>query len=177
MAELTETWRRIRAANDAAGWAGWPLAERDQIEALADDLNRELRFTVVHAWATRNGSQLTFWCRYCKTHHVHGRHHGPETVDHYTHASSVASEHPDSPVSERMWREYLSRFGECTYSSWVPGGFGICTCPVGSADGHRVAHCWNTQSPYWATGYRLHEVPANDVRALRKPPGRRPSPR
>ena len=38
-----ETWSRIEEANIAAGWFGeWTLAERDQIEALADDLNREL---------------------------------------------------------------------------------------------------------------------------------------
>lgn len=38
-----DTWTRIEHANAAAGWpTGWTVAERDQIEALADDLNREL---------------------------------------------------------------------------------------------------------------------------------------
>jgi hypothetical protein len=44
MSAYTEdTWTRIDEANLAAGWPNdWTVAERDQIEALADDLNREL---------------------------------------------------------------------------------------------------------------------------------------
>jgi hypothetical protein len=38
-----DAWTRIEEANRAAGWPNdWTVAERDQIEALADDLNREL---------------------------------------------------------------------------------------------------------------------------------------
>lgn len=32
-----------------------------------------------------------------------------------------------------------------------------CTCPIGSGDGHRVAHCANQESPYRKTGYHLVE--------------------
>jgi hypothetical protein len=35
---------------------------------------------------------------------------------------------------------------------------GDCTCPVGTGDGHRVAHCHNPDSPYADTGYVLREV-------------------
>lgn len=42
MTPFDDTWNRIEACNIAAGWFGeWTVAERDQIEALADDLNRE----------------------------------------------------------------------------------------------------------------------------------------
>ena len=167
--KLDETWQRIRAANEAVGWAGWPLAQRDQIEALADDLNRDLRYPVIHCWATNNGSQLTFWCRYCKDYHTHGRHHGPETMSYYLDDERAATEHPDSPLPQHMWHEYLSRFGDCTYNSRYPGGKGFCTCPMGSADGHRVEHCWKEDSAYRGRGYLLHEVPANDKRACAKP--------
>ncbi len=33
-----------------------------------------------------------------------------------------------------------------------------CTCPLGSGDGHRVAHCSDPRSPYYASGYVLREV-------------------
>jgi hypothetical protein len=33
-----------------------------------------------------------------------------------------------------------------------------CTCPPGSGDGHRVAHCHDPASPYDITGYWLREV-------------------
>ncbi|SRR6266487_636246 len=36
-------------------------------------------------------------------------------------------------------------------------GGGPCTCPRGSGNGHRVAHCW-TNSPLRLTGYILREV-------------------
>ena len=40
---IEDTWNRIEEANLAAGWPNdWTLAERDQIEALAEDLNKEL---------------------------------------------------------------------------------------------------------------------------------------
>lgn len=169
MAALDETWTRIRAANEAAGWTGWSLSERDQLEALAEELNRDLRYPVIHCWATNNGRQLTFWCRYCKAHHVHGRHHGPGTMSYYTDDERVATEHPDSPLPDRVWQQYLLRFGQCTYNSRYPGGRGICTCPMGSADGHRAPHCWKADSGYRWHGYVLHEVHANDARACTKP--------
>jgi hypothetical protein len=34
---------------------------------------------------------------------------------------------------------------------------GRCTCPVGSGDGHRVAHC-TRDTPFRATGYYVQEV-------------------
>ncbi len=35
---------------------------------------------------------------------------------------------------------------------------GICTCPPGSGDGHRVAHCHDDQSPYDRAGYIVVEI-------------------
>ncbi len=32
-------------------------------------------------------------------------------------------------------------------------GYPPCTCPPGSGDGHRVAHCGDPESPYYDTGY------------------------
>lgn len=169
-ATLDETWQRIRAANEAVGWAGWPLAQRDQIEALADDLNRDLlRYPVIHAWRTKNGSQLQFWCRYCKDYHVHGR-HSPNDAEYYSHPDRVATENPCSPLPQRMWLRYLSRFANCTFDSRYPGGRGICTCPMGSGDGHRAPHCWRDDSGYKQRGYLLHEVEPEDPRATTKPP-------
>jgi hypothetical protein len=41
MTAYTDTWSRIEQANVAAGWPNdWTVAELDQIEALAEDLNR-----------------------------------------------------------------------------------------------------------------------------------------
>lgn len=165
MTALTETWGRIREANAAAGWEGWSLAQRDQLEALADDLNRDLKYPVVHAWRTRDGSQLQFWCVGCQALHVHGRHQGSSFVV-WSH-NAEKSAHPDSILTDRIWDAYVQRFADCSYNPDVPGGRGFCTCPVGSGDGHRVAHCSNEKSPYWRHGYVLHEVPANDIRACK----------
>lgn len=33
-----------------------------------------------------------------------------------------------------------------------------CTCPPGTGDGHRVAHCHDADSPYADSGYVLREV-------------------
>lgn len=156
------TWNRIAAANHAAGVdPQWSVAERDQMGALADDLNRELdRFPVVHAWRTKNGSQLTFWCTFCNTHHVHGR-HGRDTDTRGPRAGSVL------PV--RLWKAYIKKSDDCTRRF----GRGFCTCPPGSGDGHRAPHCTNRDGDYYRYGYVLHEVEANDARALDKPRQRR----
>jgi hypothetical protein len=46
----------------------------------------------------------------------------------------------------------------CPLHGDLHNGRAICTCPVGSGDGHRVAHCWTESSPYRKTGYVLREV-------------------
>lgn len=33
-----------------------------------------------------------------------------------------------------------------------------CTCPIGSGNGHRVAHCHKPGSPYENTGYVIKEI-------------------
>jgi len=76
---------------------------------------------------------------------------------------------PNTPVPEILWLARVREFENCTYNPNVPGGSGFCTCPVDSGDGHRVAHCWKTDSAYLEHGYILHEVEPNDVRALQKP--------
>jgi hypothetical protein len=49
---LDETWDRIEAANAAAGmFTDWSAAERDQIEAWADDLNDELLHPKPALWS------------------------------------------------------------------------------------------------------------------------------
>jgi hypothetical protein len=90
--------------------------------------------------AVRQGVQLTFWCRYCRTHHLHGAHGNCDGCG---------------------CRLHDSLFGR-----------GPCTCPPGSGDGHRVAHCWNPKSPYKATGYILREVAAAPKRAAGPVPPR-----
>ena len=41
----------------------------------------------------------------------------------------------------------------------MPSGSRACTCPPGSGDGHRVAHCGHDSgSPYYARGYVVREV-------------------
>lgn len=165
-----ETWERINAAN-AAGSSGWAnrqftVAECDQIDALARDLDRAMqRYPIIHAWPTSDGSQLTFWCQHCKTHHVHGRHASLQSILRAfgSHTGNLGD----------VWLEYLGRFESCEYNPDVPGGRGICTCPVGAGNGHRVAHCHNTKSAYWEHGYYLHEVEPNNARALTKPAKRR----
>lgn len=172
-----------RLAAVAAAVPGWPdpddwtVAERDQIIAMAkEEDSRVDLFPVVHAWRTRyhGGSQLTFWCRYCKDHHVHGRHSGPgRYVDPDDNVVQVRTT-PEGlirriPGMARLWKAYVRRFETCRYNPDVPGGRGICTCPMGSGDGHRVAHCWKEDSPYFRHGYILHEVEPEDPRAFTKP--------
>ena len=45
----------------------------------------------------------------------------------------------------------------CRYDHWNQRG--VCTCPPGTGDGHRTAHCHNPQSPYADTGYIVVEHP------------------
>jgi hypothetical protein len=159
MSQPDDTWRRIAEANAAAGVTDdpWSLAERDQIEALADDLNRELRFPVIHAWRTTNGSQLQFWCTFCKDHHFHGRHGGD---------SDTRGPRAGSVLPVRLWKRYIKKFDDCSFRF----GRGYCTCPAGIGDGHRAAHCTNREPGRWhEQGYILHEVEPNDERALDKP--------
>jgi hypothetical protein len=168
-----ETWERINAANSTtlagmpprlASWTGrqFSVAERDQIDAAARDMDRAMsRYPVIHAWPTEDGSQLTFWCQSCKGHHVHGRHASLNSILEAW-GSSCGN------VGD-LWLEYLKKFEACNYNPNWPGGRGFCTCPVGTGNGHRIAHCWNSKSPYYDHGYYLHAVPPNDVRALRKP--------
>lgn len=49
-----------------------------------------------------------------------------------------------------------------------------CTCPPGTGDGHRVAHCACPASPYRDGGYVLREV-GPFTAAVRRDPGRRRS--
>jgi hypothetical protein len=173
MSQPDETWQRIVDANKAAGVdVEWSVADRDQIEALADDLNRELeRYPVVHAWRTKNGSQLEFWCGFCNGMHAHGRHLGPARVEAIKRWDAEENWVPrsDSVLPLHLWIDHLEQFAGCTYNHLVPGGRGFCTCPAGSGDGHRVAHCWKRDGAYYDRGYILHEVEPNDGRALHKP--------
>jgi hypothetical protein len=171
---MTDTWDRINAANAAAGvFEEWSVAERDQIEALAVELNLELeQYQVIHCYRTKDGTQLTFWCQFCKRHHLHGRH---MRDDYLRYASQLLSGQRAESDPERSslavflefpFRAYLRKVASCAYGN----GSGVCTCPTGIGDGHRIEHCHNPKSPYNAHGYILHEVEPNDIRALTKPP-------
>ena len=52
--------------------------------------------------------------------------------------------------------------GVCSGNKSCPAmqtyGLKACTCPAGSGDGHRIAHCHDDASPYAETGYVLREV-------------------
>lgn len=165
MSDLDDTWQRIAQANQAAGIdPQWSVAERDQMEAAANDFNRELqRHPVVHAWQTKSGRELTFWCKNCKCHHTHGRHGGGGLRD-----DKGPKSH--SVLSPQLWKRYLQRLRHCRYDLWSPGQrHATCTCPIGSGDGHRAAHCANRDGAWYRHGYILHEVEPNDVRAFHKP--------
>lgn len=179
MEHFADTRSRIAAVNAAVGWpdpSEYTVAERDQINALAKDLDREIDLRpVVHAWSTNRGCQLTFWCKFCKDHHVHGRHSGPGTFVDTSGSVVQLRTTPDGTVRRipgmaRLWQAYVHRVQHCRFNDRSPGGRGVCTCPLGSGDGHRVAHCWNRQpGSYYEHGYILHEVEPNDARATRKP--------
>jgi hypothetical protein len=182
MEYFADTKSRIAAVYAAVGIpdsdTDWTTAERDQINAMAKEEDRNVeRYPVVHAWRTsyHGGSQLTFWCRYCKDHHVHGRHMGPGTfVDASDNVVQLRTT-PDGNIRgirgmARLWKAYVRRFQQCTFNDRAPGGRGICTCPMGCGDGHRVAHCHNREpGSYYEHGYILHEVHASDARATVKP--------
>ncbi len=174
-----DTRERLAIVANAVGWDDpndYSVAEKDQQNALVRDLDREVElYPVVHAWSTDNGSGLKFWCKYCNTHHVHGRHGGPGAVDAYNRRDAEDNwvARLDAVLPLRLWRRYLQRFGRCKFNDRFPGGLGVCTCPVGSGDGHRVAHCGNRENGYYEHGYILHEVEPNDARATRKPSRRR----
>ena len=83
------------------------------------------------AWPSESGLQLQAWCPWCGWHY-HGRHGSCEP------GTCVCPYHPDyhHPSVRRA----------------------ACTCPPGSGDGHRVAHCTSPDSPFQATGYWLEEI-------------------
>ncbi|AMU74388.1 hypothetical protein [Mycobacteroides abscessus] len=173
-----DTRSRIEACNAAAygesaeELTDWTQAERDQINALAKDQDRQIDlYPVVHAWRTDNGSGLTFWCKFCKSHHTHGRHGGPGKAEAHDRWDAEENWVPriDAVLPLRLWRRYLQRFSTCKFNPNKPGGRGFCTCPVGSGDGHRAAHCGNRTGAYYEHGYILHEVEPNDARATRRP--------
>lgn len=157
------------------GWSGGRelgCGEDWTVAKLSSELDDELeRYPVVHAWRTDSGSGLTFWCRYCKVHHTHGRHGGPEQVETEKRWDAEANRvpHIDTVLSEKLWQEYLSQMAACKFNPNVPGGRGTCTCPMGSGDGHRAADCHNRGSGWYEHGYVLHEVAPDDTRATRKP--------
>jgi hypothetical protein len=63
----------------------------------------------------------------------------------------------------RVWHEHSAHASspDCPLTSMRRPP---CTCPSGSGDGGRVAHCYDRNSPYlrntgpWKTGYMLREV-------------------
>lgn len=55
---------------------------------------------------------------------------------------------------ERRWHYHGCCIGNCATKTLR----GPCKCPIGSADGHRVAHCACPHSPYEETGYILREI-------------------
>lgn len=173
MTSLDATWQRIYEAGKAAGVdVDWTLAERDQMEALANYLNKELsRYPVIHAWRTKDGSQLQFWCKHCKDHHFHGRHLGLSRVEAINRWDAETNWVPrsDAILPHWLWVAHLQQFADCNFNDGVPGGRGFCTCPTGSSDGHRAPHCWNRQGAHYERGYILYEVEPNDARALQKP--------
>lgn len=172
MQQDPEFKQRLTEVNRAIGLPPPTPEELAEISRRANDVIRQLvRHPVVHAWATKSGSQLQFWCRYCEKYHYHGRHMGSSYIDA---ENRWDEEHnwqpnPNAVLPLHAWRKYLSKFIGCRYNPNVPGGKGVCSCPFGCADGHRAAHCWREDSGYRRGGYILHEVHPNDERAHRKP--------
>lgn len=156
------------------GYEPFTVEEARQINAGAERIAQDTEdCPVVHAWRTKNGSQLTFWCKHCKEHHFHGRHMGDSYVTAVARSDAQNNWMPrgDAVLPLRLWKQRMRQFASCTFNDRVPGGSGFCTCPMGSGDGHRQPHCYN-QKPgrHYECGYFLHEVEPNDTRATRKPP-------
>lgn len=117
------------------------VAERDQIDALTRDLDREVeRYPVVHAWRTSDGAQLQFWCKFCKNHHFHGRHLGESRVEAIVRWDAESNWVPraDAVLPLRLWKRHLRQFSGCAHNDNLPRRRGFCTCPPGSGDGHRA---------------------------------------
>ena len=94
---------------------------------------RRSRHPVLAAWPSANGVTLLAWCPWCQVWHVHGRHGA------------------DSDCARRGCRCQLHGGN---HHARLP-----CTCPPGSGDGHRTAHCYSlSRSPLKATGYVIREV-------------------
>lgn len=58
----------------------------------------------------------------------------------------------------RRWHQHGVCSGDPHCPAMRSGGRQACTCPPGSGDGHRVAHCHHDRSPYAETGYIVREV-------------------
>jgi hypothetical protein len=168
---------RLAMVASVVGWEDpndYSQAEKDQQNALVRDLDRQVeRYPVVHAWRTDKGSGLVFWCKYCKSEHTHGRHHGPGRFAEDDNVVQLRTT-PDGrirriPGMARLWKKYVLRHEQCMFNPNRPGGRGVCTCPMGSGDGHRSTHCTSRNGEYFKHGYFLHEVEPNDARATRKP--------
>jgi hypothetical protein len=84
---------------------------------------------VLLATPSRGGRSLTIWCPYCHREHWHGRH----GADEWCGPQCGCELHTDLH------------------------GWHACTCPVGSGDGHRRAHC-ATDTPFRPGGYFIREV-------------------
>ncbi|MCT7365932.1 hypothetical protein [Mycolicibacterium llatzerense] len=178
--EYNTTEDRLAAVQEQLGLP--PLGEYDLhlIGELADKLDFELRYPVVFATRTKDGSQLQFWCKHCKRKHTHGRHIGSSDAD------WVPTQ--DSVMPQWLWKFHLAQLTSCTYvtqsdrfdaikaGKHAPALGGICTCPTGSGDGHRSSHCVEADTDYYVRGYTLYEVEPGDPRAATNPKGSRRSP-
>jgi hypothetical protein len=93
--------------------------------------------------ALRVQTSLTFYCGWCRCWHWHSVHGAC-----------------DSGCS-------------CPMHANLHGRHERCTCPLGSGDGHRGAHCTPSlfrtrpSSPWIGTGYILREVPASEFMRAR----------
>jgi len=68
-------------------------------------------------------------------------------------------------INLSVWCDHCQRLhhhGVCSGDPRCPAtqtrGRNACICPPGTGNGHRVAHCADPASPYYETGYVLHEV-------------------
>jgi hypothetical protein len=99
---------------------------------------RRSKHPILMAWPSEDGRTLQAWCAPCGRFHTHGRHGHPGTC----------------------WRLLRGRECECALHAEPYSMRRIpCTCPPGSGDGHRGAHCASlSRSPMKATGYVVREV-------------------